>query len=452
MESEEDTRQFIQGLQTAEAGAKGRAKRGPFLVEMEYELRLSRTPQLVTLLGAYFERFGSKPCCYDDMRKYCVAASEAAGTAAQCADACRAMAACILPVIEWQAASWDSECAAWKLTCLCRIVRTMGINEAAMGDAAVTQLLPSPTGVDIPDTQEPELEPEVLGGNDAEQVEAEAAAAANEAREAQSARQLRLLEPAPFVDESELGALIRLYFCSLKTLKPTMENTELRVSDRALILVVATLYDKATQAVAAAGAESGLRYLVEGVALLRDGLVRSPYNFKMKLMLLLLYYKLGDFPSAWDLWSSLNVRHIQYDTLLYLALAPALGAGALQQASSLCRSASTLYRENRRDVPEQIINAYRHNYAKVLDFVHLQGRLTRSHTKLRTEAEGALLRLLLEPSGLEEAAAAEIKAVRQRCFPQPHVLVPPRVHGLQRGLLPAHKRERVRIGEDSGRT
>ena len=34
-------------------------------------------------------------------------------------------------------------------------------------------------------------------------------------------------------------------------------------------------------------------FLNEGVALLREGLQRSPYNFKLKLLLFLLYLELG---------------------------------------------------------------------------------------------------------------------------------------------------------------
>jgi hypothetical protein len=40
----------------------------------------------------------------------------------------------------------------------------------------------------------------------------------------------------------------------------------------------------------------------------------------------------------------------------------------------VCARAEAFYQENERDVPDQIVNAYQHNYSNVLDFVHLQVR------------------------------------------------------------------------------
>jgi hypothetical protein len=80
-------------------------------------------------------------------------------------------------------------------------------------------------------------------------------------------------------------------------------------------------------------------------------------------------------------------------------------AGGLTQAAELCTSASMLWRENERDVPEQIVNAYRHHYSKVLDFVQLQGRLGHSYERLRTQAEAAFHALLLVSSNVATAVA-----------------------------------------------
>ena len=120
----------------------------------------------------------------------------------------------------------------------------------------------------------------------------------------------------------------------------------------------------------------------QGAALLRAGLRRSPFNFKLKLLLFLHILELGNFDGAWKLWCSLNVRHIQWDTLVYLVLPTAARSCHATAASELCSSAATLYQENERDVPEQIVNAYKHNYSNVLDFVHLQTKLRQSYGKL----------------------------------------------------------------------
>ena len=98
--------------------------------------------------------------------------------------------------------------------------------------------------------------------------------------------------------------LIR-YFFTRADVGQNMENTELRVSDRVLILLVSDLWD-AYRAAASGTAEDGqidigggLRFLVEGVAILRDGLIRSPKNFKLKLSNLLNNLKQNINPSVY---------------------------------------------------------------------------------------------------------------------------------------------------------
>ena len=69
---------FIHALQAAQTDAKSRAKRGPFLAELEYEFlllskqndKVGRKSRMSALLCKFFDRFGGKPCCYDDMKKY----------------------------------------------------------------------------------------------------------------------------------------------------------------------------------------------------------------------------------------------------------------------------------------------------------------------------------------------------------------------------------------------
>jgi hypothetical protein len=81
--------------------------------------------------------------------------------------------------------------------------------------------------------------------------------AADQSKTAQGSR-LQLLQLSSFTESSEIGGLVRLYFKAVDTLKSTMENTELRVSDRVIILIVADLWDAATET-SARGGVSGLR-------------------------------------------------------------------------------------------------------------------------------------------------------------------------------------------------
>lgn len=51
------------------------------------------------------------------------------------------------------------------------------------------------------------------------------------------------------------------------------------------------------------------------LGLLEEGLSRSPSNAQFKLLLLLLYCRLGAFEPVVDLYSSLDAKHIQHDTI-----------------------------------------------------------------------------------------------------------------------------------------
>lgn len=55
--------------------------------------------------------------------------------------------------------------------------------------------------------------------------------------------------------------------------------------------------------------------LWQSLGMLEEGLSHSPSNAQFKLLLLLLYCRLGAFEPVVDLYSSLDAKHIQHDTI-----------------------------------------------------------------------------------------------------------------------------------------
>lgn len=55
--------------------------------------------------------------------------------------------------------------------------------------------------------------------------------------------------------------------------------------------------------------------LWQSLGLLEEGLSHSPSNAQFKLLLVLLYCRLGAFEPVVDLYSSLDAKHIQHDTI-----------------------------------------------------------------------------------------------------------------------------------------
>lgn len=53
----------------------------------------------------------------------------------------------------------------------------------------------------------------------------------------------------------------------------------------------------------------------QGLGILQEGLSHSPSNAQLKLLLLLLYCRLGAFEPVVDLYTSLDAKHVQHDTI-----------------------------------------------------------------------------------------------------------------------------------------
>lgn len=53
----------------------------------------------------------------------------------------------------------------------------------------------------------------------------------------------------------------------------------------------------------------------QGLGVLQEGLSHSSSNAQFKLLLLLLYCHLGAFEPVVDLYSSLDAKHVQHDTI-----------------------------------------------------------------------------------------------------------------------------------------
>ena len=269
----EEVLKFLHGLQEAQAAEKA-MKRGPFLAELEYEFLLSkggataadadsadakgsppkldsaRADRLLELITGYFKRFGSKPCCFDDVKKYALLLNGSGRESALIT----AMQATVSPeVAEWVAEDRSSEAAAWKFICLCRIALLLGVSSVlSLADipAADTTAL----GKSLAESQRPmtpgagaaaaddaaALRPMTPGA----EPEPEPEEAASDARAARVAKLTGGGGEDSDRQVGEIAGLTRLYFRSLDTLKSDIADTELRVSDRVLVLIACMLYDR----------------------------------------------------------------------------------------------------------------------------------------------------------------------------------------------------------------
>uniref|UniRef100_A0A673CTL4 N-alpha-acetyltransferase 25, NatB auxiliary subunit n=1 Tax=Sphaeramia orbicularis TaxID=375764 RepID=A0A673CTL4_9TELE len=146
------------------------------------------------------------------------------------------------------------------------------------------------------------------------------------------------------------------------------------------------------------------------LGLLLEGLSHSPSNAQFKLLLLLLYCHLGAFEPVVDLYSSLDAKHVQHDTIGFLLTRFAESLGQFAAASQACNFSLRFFHSNQKDTSEYIIQAYKYGaFEKIPEFIALRNRLNQSLHFAQVRTERMLLDLFLEADivlNLEESVKA----------------------------------------------
>ncbi|XP_039627265.1 N-alpha-acetyltransferase 25, NatB auxiliary subunit [Polypterus senegalus] len=188
------------------------------------------------------------------------------------------------------------------------------------------------------------------------------------------------------------------YLYGLKFGKSCLK-TELQFSDMYCLLAAHVLVDFWKET----GEE---RHLWQCLGLLEEGLSNSPSNAQFKLLLIIIYCRLGAFEPIVDLYSSLDAKHIQHDTIGYLVTRYAEPLGQFAAASQSCNFSLRFFHSNQKDTSEYIIQAYKYGaFEKIPEFIAFRNRLNNSLHFAQVRVERMLLDLFLEAnilSSLEE--------------------------------------------------
>uniref|UniRef100_A0A8C2S373 N-alpha-acetyltransferase 25, NatB auxiliary subunit n=1 Tax=Capra hircus TaxID=9925 RepID=A0A8C2S373_CAPHI len=137
----------------------------------------------------------------------------------------------------------------------------------------------------------------------------------------------------------------------------------------------------------------------QALTLLEEGLTHSPSNAQFKLLLVRIYCMLGAFEPVVDLYSSLDAKHIQHDTIGYLLTRYAGSLGQYAAASQSCNFALRFFHSNQKDVSENNISFFSYKYGafeKIPEFIAFRNRLNNSLHFAQVRTERMLLDLLLE--------------------------------------------------------
>uniref|UniRef100_A0A8C9SM43 N-alpha-acetyltransferase 25, NatB auxiliary subunit n=1 Tax=Scleropages formosus TaxID=113540 RepID=A0A8C9SM43_SCLFO len=133
------------------------------------------------------------------------------------------------------------------------------------------------------------------------------------------------------------------------------------------------------------------------LGLLEEGLSHSSSNAQFKLLLILLFCRMGAFEPVVDLYSSLDAKHVQHDTIGFLLTRYAESLGQFAAASQSCNFSLRFFHSNQKDTSEYIIQAYKYGaFEKIPEFIAFRSRLNRSLHFAQVRTERMLLDLFLE--------------------------------------------------------
>uniref|UniRef100_A0A2K5I270 N-alpha-acetyltransferase 25, NatB auxiliary subunit n=1 Tax=Colobus angolensis palliatus TaxID=336983 RepID=A0A2K5I270_COLAP len=190
----------------------------------------------------------------------------------------------------------------------------------------------------------------------------------------------------------------------------TCLKTELQFSDYYCLLAVHVLID--------VWRETGDETAVwQALTLLEEGLTHSPSNAQFKLLLVRIYCMLGAFEPVVDLYSSLDAKHIQHDTIGLVVYTlnneqPATPVWGIQDFKLDFKQKD--FYISQHFTSEYIIQAYKYGaFEKIPEFIAFRNRLNNSLHFAQVRTERMLLDLLLE-ANISTSLAESIKSMNLR--------------------------------------
>ncbi|RKP12480.1 N-acetyltransferase B complex non catalytic subunit-domain-containing protein, partial [Piptocephalis cylindrospora] len=209
------------------------------------------------------------------------------------------------------------------------------------------------------------------------------------------------------VNESKLRQVLSpdtcLDECLTRARSHVRRYTQLKSIDESAIIF---LYMAGSNMLGMYSEEDHHKIIPRAIRLLETGLIDQPQCYQIKLLLVRAYTLAGNGRAALTLYESLGIKNIQCDTLGHFLVdhLPWLLPPTIIPASHIIRASREIYRQNVRDTPEMIVQAYHHGaYSQIEDFIEFRHRLSRSTQQYVTRIQGWVMDLE-ECQGLEEVS------------------------------------------------
>lgn len=171
-----------------------------------------------------------------------------------------------------------------------------------------------------------------------------------------------------------------------------LPSTETRSNDRYMLLAIHALYELW------ADTEQS-NYLFEAIVLSHYALYHSPSNSQFKILLVKFYHLLGGSKGAHNAYISLDLKHMQLDTLGYLHVFPLLANAEYTHAKSVLYCTLKFFTNNFKESADHITFAYKYDaLTKIPEFIHIREKLNYSTHYRQATLERMLLDIFLAQS------------------------------------------------------
>ncbi|KAE8748112.1 hypothetical protein FOCC_FOCC005115 [Frankliniella occidentalis] len=158
--------------------------------------------------------------------------------------------------------------------------------------------------------------------------------------------------------------------------------------------------------------------LLDVLLLLEHALLMSPSNFHFKLLLVKVYHLLGAGVAAHDVYETLDVKHMQLDSLGYVHCGAVQATGQYATASSLYDVTLRFFTVNYKDSVDYLSFTYKFgSFMKIEEFVEFRERLSNSMHYGLVTVERMLLDILhstTHPQMLKVVSQMEIQSEKDK--------------------------------------
>lgn len=160
--------------------------------------------------------------------------------------------------------------------------------------------------------------------------------------------------------------------------------TDTRACDGFMVIALHSLFELWTDT-------EDSNYLFEAIVLCEYTLTHSPNNSQVKTLLLKFYHLLGGSEGAQMAYISLDLKHMQLDTLGYLHLFPLLANASYVHATNVLNTSVKFFTNNSKESADHVTFAYKYEaLTKIPEFIGIREKMINSTHYLLSTAEKML--------------------------------------------------------------